>query len=189
MTLCPTRNSGAAFSRAALPKCRLRRTVHFRFTRSSAAPCAVKFVCQHIIRGCLALLVSGLCILPASGVAAARSAQYVPVTPPAADEAPRRKRGLFGLFGKKSKRACVEVAQIAGAIVTDDRMIELRLRDGGLWRMRFKHACPALSYYQGFYFRRSQSSKLCAGRDAVIARSGGVCLIDSLARDRHAAKP
>ena len=113
------------------------------------------------------------------------SAQYVPLAPSPDAEPARRKRGLFGIFGKKSKRACVDVALIAGAVVTDARNVELFLRDGSRWRMRFKHACPALSYYQGYYYRRSQPSKLCAGRDAVIARSGGVCPIDSLARAKR----
>ncbi len=128
-------------------------------------------------------------MLPVQSALAAGPAQYVPLPPAAGAELPRRKGGLFGIFSKKSKRACVEVAQIAGAIVTDGRTVQLQLRDGTTWRMRFKHACPALSYYQGFYYRRSQASKLCAGRDAVIARSGGVCLIDSLAREKHGSRP
>ena len=133
----------------------------------------------------LPLLIAGLAVGGTAPVAAAQSLQYVPVAPPPMAEPLRRKRGLFGLFGKKSKSACVDVANIAGAIVTDERTIELHVRDGQLWRMRFKTECPALSYYQGFYYRRSQASKLCAGRDAVMARSGGGCLIDSLARDKQ----
>lgn len=136
----------------------------------------------------MALLAIAGCGASVDSASAATSALYVPIAPPTTTDAAPRKRGLFGLFSKKSKRACIEVAQIAGAVVTDERTIELHLRDGALWRMRFKHACPTLSYYQGFYYRRSQPSKLCAGRDAVIARSGGVCLIDSIAREKHPTK-
>ena len=134
------------------------------------------------------ILPAGIGPSPVHATTATQPMQYVPVAPTPLVETPRRKRGLLGLFSKKSKRACVDVAQIAGAIVADDRTMELRLRDGTQWRMRFKHACPALSYYQGYYYRRSQASRLCAGRDAVIARSGGVCLIDSLARDKRASR-
>ena len=138
-----------------------------------------------IINGCAILLLAGLVHTPVQGGQMVHSAQYVPLAPSPDAEPARRKRGLFGIFGKKSKRACVDVALIAGAVVTDERNVELFLRDGSRWRMRFKHACPALSYYQGYYYRRSQPSKLCAGRDAVIARSGGVCPIDSLARAKR----
>jgi hypothetical protein len=91
-------------------------------------------------------------------------------------------RGGFGLFSKKAKRACLDVALIAGAIVTSDKSIELRTVTGERWRMGFKRACPALSYYQGFYYRRTQAGKLCAGRDAVSARSGLTCPIETIAR-------
>ncbi len=137
----------------------------------------------------LPLLIAGALAGATLPAAAAQPLQYVPVAPPPLSEPVRRKRGLFGLFSKKSKSACVDVANIAGAIVTDERTIELHMRDGQLWRMRFKTECPALSYYQGFYYRRSQASKLCAGRDAVMARSGGGCLIDSLARDKNGGPP
>jgi len=94
----------------------------------------------------------------------------------------RKGGGVLGLFSKKAKRACLDVALIAGAIVTSDRSIELRTVTGERWRMGFKRACPALSYYQGFYYRRTQAGKLCAGRDAVSARSGITCPIETIAR-------
>ena len=108
----------------------------------------------------------------------------VPVDPPGLSGT-GSKNGFLGLFGKKSKRACIDVGRIAGAVVADERTVELTLYGGERWRMRFKRDCPALSYYQGFYYRRAQPGKLCAGRDAIIARSGGACAIDSLARDRR----
>ena len=49
------------------------------------------------------------------------------------------------------------------------------MADHSRWRMNFDAACPALSFYQGFYYRRAVAGRLCAGRDAVIARSGGSC--------------
>lgn len=90
-------------------------------------------------------------------------------------------RGLTTLFTKKSSRACIESDRIAGAIVTSDRSIDLVLAGGERWRMGFKADCPALSYYQGFYYRQTQAGRMCAGRDAVLARSGAECPIGSLA--------
>lgn len=87
--------------------------------------------------------------------------------------------------GKAAKRACVPVEGIAGAIVMSDRNVELRMRDGARWRMSFDEDCPALSYYQGFYYKQKKAGFLCAGRDAVIARSGGACPIDALTRTRR----
>ncbi len=98
---------------------------------------------------------------------------------PATERGPLR--GLTALFTKKSSRACVESERIAGAMVTSDRSIDLVLTGGERWRMGFKADCPALSYYQGFYYRQTQAGKLCAGRDAVLARSGAECPIGSLA--------
>lgn len=90
--------------------------------------------------------------------------------------------------GKGAKRACVPVDAIAGAIVTSDRTVELRLRGGERWRMSFAEDCPALAYYQGFYYKRTQAGYLCAGRDAVMARSGGECPIKALVRTKRAPR-
>lgn len=75
---------------------------------------------------------------------------------------------------------CVAVAHMAGAMVIGDRAVELTMTNGQRWRMSFARDCPALSFYQGFYYRRAQQGALCAGRDAVIARSGGECPIASI---------
>ena len=96
---------------------------------------------------------------------------------------PKGLKGIAAsLFTKKSKRACIESKRIGGAVVTSERSIDLVLDGGERWRMGFKADCPALSYYQGFYYRQTQAGKLCAGRDAVLARSGAECPIESLAR-------
>jgi hypothetical protein len=82
------------------------------------------------IKGCVIFLLAGIAHVPLQGSPMARPVQYVPLTPTPAAEPARRKRGLFGIFSKKSKRACVDVAMIAGAVVTDARNVELFLRDG-----------------------------------------------------------
>lgn len=97
-------------------------------------------------------------------------------------EVKERRGGLFAIFTKKSKRACIESERIAGAIVTGERAIDLVLSGGDRWRMGFKKDCPGLTYYQGFYYRQTQAGRLCAGRDAVLTRAGAQCPIDTLAK-------
>lgn len=117
-------------------------------------------------------------LLAGPAVAEPPKVRKVPLQP-SAERSPLRS--LTALFTKKSRRACVESERIAGAIVTSDRTIDLVLTGGEQWRMRFKGDCSALSYYQGFYYRQTQAGRLCAGRDAVLARSGAECPILSLA--------
>lgn len=109
---------------------------------------------------------------------------------PLQSTAPERSepRGLKALFSKKSRRACIESKRIGGAAVTGERSIELVLEGGERWRMGFKADCPALSYYQGFYYRQTRAGQLCAGRDAVLARSGAECPIESLSRIKTGKK-
>jgi hypothetical protein len=83
---------------------------------------------------------------------------------------------------RAAKTRCIGVDHVAGAIVFGDRAVELSMNGGSRWRMTFAQACPALSFYQGFYYRRAVAGKLCAGRDAVIARSGGECPIDTIVK-------
>lgn len=117
-------------------------------------------------------------MLTGPAVAEPAKVRKVPLQP--ADER-GALRGLTALFTKKSSRACIESERIAGAVVTSARSIDLVLAGGEQWRMGFKAKCPALSYYKGFYYRQTQAGRLCAGRDAVLARSGAECPIASLA--------
>lgn len=68
--------------------------------------------------------------------------------------------------------------------MTGDRMIELAITGGGRVSMRFAQECPFLAFYQGFYYRRGEDGRLCAGRDRVQARSGSECAIEALERHR-----
>lgn len=124
-----------------------------------------------------------LTLTAALGVSAAADETRVRKVPlQSSDAEPRTLKGLTALFTKKSRRACIGSEAIAGAVVTGERSIDLVLSGGERWRMGFKADCPALSYYQGFYYRQTQAGRLCAGRDAVLARSGAECPIDSLAK-------
>lgn len=81
---------------------------------------------------------------------------------------------------RSGAKRCIGVNNIAGAVVFGDRAVELTMTGGQRWRLYFAQGCPTLTFYNGFYYRRAQSGKLCAGRDAIISRSGGVCDIASI---------
>ncbi|GGE12382.1 hypothetical protein GCM10011529_18420 [Polymorphobacter glacialis] len=81
---------------------------------------------------------------------------------------------------RKGRDRCIAMNGIAGAQMFGDRAMELTMRNGGRFRLFFSSECPALSFYQGFYYRRSKAGQLCAGRDAIGARSGGECAIASI---------
>ena len=81
---------------------------------------------------------------------------------------------------KAGRNRCIPVARIAGAQLFGDRAIELSMKSGQHYRLFLAHECPALSFYQGFYYRRERAGQLCAGRDVIGARSGGECKIASI---------
>lgn len=96
----------------------------------------------------------------------------VPVKTPAG--IPRAEPPLAG------RTTCVDVRRLAGAQVFGDAAVEVTLQGGARWRMYFEQGCPALDFYKGFYYRRAEQGRLCAGRDAIISRAGGECQIASI---------
>lgn len=98
--------------------------------------------------------------------------------------APRRQ-DAGGSGGRLARTRCVGIDHVAGAVVFGDRAVELTMTDHSRWRMNLDAACPALGFYQGFYYRRAIAGRLCAGRDAIIPRSGGTCPIASIVRVRR----
>lgn len=143
---------------------------------------------MHISRPCRSLacaLAAALLTLPVPAAAEFRlfgkkKVERIQVVPPAAhpkDAPPQRVRPAPPLSGRT---ACIDVTRVAAAQVFGDASVELTLQGGRRWRVYFEQACPALSFYDGFYYRRAEQGRLCAGRDAVIARSGGECAIASI---------
>lgn len=78
------------------------------------------------------------------------------------------------------RKRCIGIDGIAGAQIFGDSAIELTMRGGTRWRLILGQECPALSFYQGFYYQQKQAGQLCAGRDAIGARSGGECAIAAI---------
>ena len=81
---------------------------------------------------------------------------------------------------RAGRNRCIPTNGIAGAQLYGDRAIELTMRGGRRWRLHLAQQCPALSFYQGFYYQQKQTGQLCAGRDAIGARSGGECAIAAI---------
>lgn len=84
----------------------------------------------------------------------------------------------------KQKRGprCIAADGFAGAAVMAPDSIDLLARGGQRVRAELEDACPALDFYSGFYLTPSPDRQLCAGRDAIHARSGGECQIKRFRR-------
>lgn len=81
---------------------------------------------------------------------------------------------------RSGRQRCIEIGKVAAAQIYGDNAIELTMKGGQRWRMHLAQECPALSFYQGFYYEQTQAGLVCAGRDAIGARSGGECGIAAI---------
>lgn len=81
---------------------------------------------------------------------------------------------------RRAARQCIPISTLAGAQLLGESTIEVTLKGGARWQMQLAQDCPALSFYQGFYYQPQRAGQLCAGRDAVGARSGGECGIAAI---------
>lgn len=125
-----------------------------------------------------ALALALACILPCAATAAPEAAATAPwVRMPIAPGTPVTTRPFPPRAGR---HRCILVNGLAGAQLFGDRAIELSMKTGQRYRLFLARECPALSFYQGFYYRRERAGKLCAGRDVIGARSGGECPIASI---------
>jgi hypothetical protein len=89
---------------------------------------------------------------------------------------------------KAGQKRCISVNTVAGAQLFGDRAVELTMKGGQRYRMFLAEECPALSFYQGFYYKPSKDGQLCAGKDVIGARSGGECGIASILPVRPVGK-
>ncbi len=96
----------------------------------------------------------------------------IPVRP---DSAPIR-------WVEKGNRKCIDIDAIAGASAVAPDALDLILRGGERWRLKFRDECPAIGFYRGFYLRPGEKRQICAKRDAVHLRSGGECEIQTFKR-------
>lgn len=97
------------------------------------------------------------------------------------------EEGAFRWRERKGPR-CVALVSIAGAQIAGEDSVDMIFRGGFRVRARLERACPALAFYGGFYLRPGRDGRVCAGRDAIHARSGGACQIErfrALAAERR----
>lgn len=80
---------------------------------------------------------------------------------------------------EKNSRKCVNIDSIAGASVHSPQALDLLMRSGDRWRLKFKNDCTALTFYRGFYLRPGEDRQICAKRDVIHPRSGGECEIQN----------
>lgn len=93
-------------------------------------------------------------------------------------ERPERPARLEERRGPK----CVPLTTLDRAIITGRDSIDLLMETGERFRAHFDDDCPALDFYPDLYLRLPDDGLLCAGRDAIRSRSGGVCPIDTFRR-------
>jgi hypothetical protein len=73
---------------------------------------------------------------------------------------------------------CIAATRLIGATLLRQNSVDLILRDNSRLRARLESSCPALDYYFGFYGNATQDGRICADRDAIRSRAGGLCQID-----------
>jgi len=83
---------------------------------------------------------------------------------------------------EKKGPKCVPLTTLDRAVITGPNSIDLLLETGERIRAHFDDDCPALDFYPDLYLRLPDDGMMCAGRDAIRSRSGGVCAIETFKR-------
>lgn len=89
----------------------------------------------------------------------------------------RRHREAPIEWDEKKAPKCVPANVLASAIISPDGDVDLIATDGRRLRAKLDDDCPTLNFYSGFYVKRSKDGMVCARRDALRSRSGGLCEI------------
>lgn len=79
--------------------------------------------------------------------------------------------------GKKGPK-CIALAELAGALITQPRSIDLVMLGGSRVRAQIDKRCPSLDFYSGFYLKPTADGQICADRDSLRTRGGRACEID-----------
>ncbi len=93
--------------------------------------------------------------------------------PPAASamvEPPRRPAA-------EAMERCIPIKDIAGVRLGQGRQLLLYMRDRRIVGTSLDRSCQVSSFYSGFYVERPEDGQLCAGREALHARSGADCML------------
>jgi hypothetical protein len=77
---------------------------------------------------------------------------------------------------------CIDVNDVAGAVVNGDDTVDLVLIGSRRMRARLERSCRQIGYYSGFYVKPGADGRVCAGRDSIRVRSGAACGISAYKR-------
>lgn len=113
-----------------------------------------------------------LAAVPAAAQMGTGAVQKVPVQPMTQSD-----RADDWVPGKARRGACVDATRIAAAEVMDHETVDIVLKGGQRWRIRLARECSQLTFYGGFYYRQAMAGQICAGRDQIMGRAGGECLV------------
>lgn len=80
---------------------------------------------------------------------------------------------------EKKGPKCLAAAELAGAMISRPGTIDIALTTGKRMRAVLNEDCQPLDAYSGFYIRPGADGMVCADRDAIRARSGATCPIDT----------
>ena len=72
---------------------------------------------------------------------------------------------------------CLPVQAIAGAMLSGSDTIDIVLRNRQRIRAKLDNDCEGLDFYGGLYLQ-TEDGQLCAKRDVIRSRMGGICRIE-----------
>lgn len=94
--------------------------------------------------------------------------------PPVAVQKAEPQRKVTG-----ETRQCIPLADVAGVKLGQGRTLHLYMRDKRVISTLLERSCQVSSFYSGFYVERPADGMLCAGREALHARSGADCQLSA----------
>ena len=106
----------------------------------------------------------------APGVRVMTVEQRLIVRVPVRPNAKGRLRWEESDYGPK----CLPITALAGASLAGNDGIDFVLRGRQRVRAKLDDDCDGLDFWDGFYLQ-PEDRRICAGRDAIRSRAGGVC--------------
>lgn len=101
--------------------------------------------------------------------------RVAPPPPVAAQRAePRRS-----VAADDAPRQCIPLGDVTGVKLGQGRTLLLYMRDRRVISTLLERSCQVSSFYSGFYVERPADGMLCAGREALHARSGADCQLSA----------
>lgn len=96
---------------------------------------------------------------------------------------PARPRTLQPVFDwvERDGPKCISPRKIRGALLSGTDHVDFVMSNKHRIRAKLDDDCLGLDFYGGFYIS-PQDGHLCAGRDDIRSRVGGVCPIDEFLR-------